>query len=93
MKARLGFSINVNIQPDILIVDEALSVGDKAFRLKCRRKIWSIMKNGEDITFLFVTHAPNFARELCERGIVLENGKVKFDGPVEEAIQVYETMV
>lgn len=93
MKARLGFAINSNIKPEILIVDEALSVGDKAFRVKCRRKVNSIMKNGEDITFLFVTHAPNMARELCERGIVLENGKIKFDGPIEEAIQEYEKMV
>ncbi len=93
MKARLGFAINSHVEPEILIVDEALSVGDKAFRLKCRRKVWSIKKNSEDLTFLFVTHAPNFARELCERGIVLENGKVKFDGPIEEAIETYENMV
>ena len=93
MKARLGFAINSNIEPEILIVDEALSVGDKAFRIKCRKKVNSIMENGDDITFLFVTHAPNMAKELCDRGIVLENGKIRFDGPVEEAIQIYETMV
>lgn len=93
MKARLGFAINSNIKPEILIVDEALSVGDKAFRLKCRRKVNSIMEHGDDITFLFVTHAPNMAKELCDRGIVLENGKIRFDGDIEEAIAVYETMV
>lgn len=92
MKARLGFAINVNIEPEILIVDEALSVGDKAFRIKCRRKIRQIMKN-EDVTFLFVTHAAGFAKEFCTRGIVLENGKIKFDGPIEEAIGMYEEMV
>lgn len=92
MKARLGFAINVNIEPEILIVDEALSVGDKAFRIKCRNKIREIMGNG-DITFLFVTHAAAFAKEFCERGIVLENGKVKFDGDIEEAIKIYEKMI
>jgi len=92
MKARLGFAINVNIQPEILIVDEALSVGDKAFRIKCRRKIREIRKKGE-VTFLFVTHAANFAREFCTRGIVLENGKVKFDGDIAEAIALYEKMI
>ncbi|MBQ4595453.1 MAG: ABC transporter ATP-binding protein, partial [Firmicutes bacterium] len=54
MKARLGFAININIEPEILIVDEALSVGDKAFRIKCRRKIREIRRRG-DVTFLFVT--------------------------------------
>ena len=92
MKARLGFAINANVDPEILIVDEALSVGDKAFRIKCRKKIREI-RSKDDITFLFVTHAPNFAKEFCKRGIVLENGKVKFDGPIEEAIALYEKMV
>lgn len=92
MKARLGFAINVNIEPEILIVDEALSVGDKAFRIKCRRKIREIMRNG-DVTFLFVTHAANFAKEFCTRGIVLEKGKIKFDGDIEEAIALYEKMI
>jgi len=92
MKARLGFAINVNVEPEILIVDEALSVGDKAFRIKCRRKIRQIMKN-ENITFLFVTHAANFAKEFCKRGIVLEKGEITFDGDIDEAIALYEKMV
>lgn len=92
MRARLGFAINSNVDPEILIVDEALSVGDKAFRIKCRKKIREIRAK-EDITFLFVTHAPNFAKEFCKRGIVLENGKIKFDGDIEEAIALYEKMI
>lgn len=92
MKARLGFAINSNIDPEIMIVDEALSVGDKAFRIKCRKKIREIRAK-DNITFLFVTHAPNFAKEFCKRGIVLEHGKIKFDGPIEEAIALYEKMV
>lgn len=89
MKARLGFAINSNIQPEILIIDEALSVGDKAFRQKCVKKVRKIMENGE-VTLLFVTHSSGFAKEFCTRGIVLEKGVMKFDGPIEEAIAFYE---
>jgi teichoic acid transport system ATP-binding protein len=92
MKARLGFAINSNIDPEIMIVDEALSVGDKAFRIKCRKKIKQIREK-EGITFLFVTHSPATAKTFCKRGIVLEHGKIKFDGPIEEAIELYEKMV
>ena len=89
MKARLGFAINVNAKPDILIVDEALSVGDKAFRKKCSEKINEIMAD-ENVTLLFVTHSLVTAKEFCSRGIVLERGKKRFDGPIEEAIEFYE---
>lgn len=89
MKARLGFAINSNIQPEILIIDEALSVGDKAFRQKCVKKVREIMENGE-VTLLFVTHSSGFAKEFCTRGIVLEKGVMKFDGSIEEAIAFYE---
>lgn len=89
MKARLGFAISVNAQPDILIVDEALSVGDKDFRTKCRNKIEEIMSNDE-ITLLFVTHSFATARDFCNRGIVLEKGKKLFEGNIEDAIKFYE---
>lgn len=89
MRARLGFAINVNIEPEILIVDEALSVGDKAFQQKCVKKVNEIMTNGE-VTLLFVTHSINMAKEFCQRGIVLEKGKIVFDGTVEEAAAFYE---
>ena len=90
MKARLGFAISVNSRPDILIVDEALSVGDKAFREKCREKVEEIMSD-ENVTFLFVTHSLDTAREFCDRGIVLEKGRILFDGEIEEAIEFYDT--
>lgn len=88
MKARLGFAINANIDPEIFIVDEALSVGDRNFANKCKAKVDEIMEK-ENITFLFVTHATSTAKSFCKRGIVLENGKIKFDGPIDEAIQIY----
>ncbi len=87
MKARLGFAINVNIRPDILIVDEALSVGDKEFREKCRTIIGE--KIGEGVTFLFVTHSINDAKRFCKRGIVMKNGQIVFDGDVERAAEFY----
>ena len=92
MKARLGFSINVNIKPEILIVDEALSVGDEEFKNKCIKKINSIMKD-ENVTLLFVTHATGVAKEFCTRGILMEEGKLTFDGKIEEAIQKYNATI
>jgi len=89
MKARLGFAINANAQPDILIVDEALSVGDKRFRKKCQKKIEKIMAD-DNVTLLFVTHSLATARDFCKRGIVLEKGKILFDGDIDAAIEFYD---
>lgn len=91
MKARLGFAINAHVKPEILIVDEALSVGDKAFRIKCNRKIKEIVKNG--VTFLFVTHSTKVAQNFCDRGIVMKNGTFMFDGTINDAAEYYENMV
>lgn len=90
MKARLGFAINANAQPDILIVDEALSVGDRNFQKKCKDKIAEIMAD-DNVTLLFVTHSLSTAKDFCKRGIVLEKGKILFDGTIDEAIKFYET--
>ena len=89
MKARLGFSVNVNVKPEILIIDEALSVGDKTFRQKCVKKVREVMAS-DDVTLLFVTHSTGFAREFCSRGIVLEKGKIRYDGKIGDAIKFYE---
>ncbi len=88
MKARLGFSINVNIRPEILIVDEALSVGDEEFKNKCTKKVNEIV-NKDEVTLLFVTHSTAMAKEFCSRGIVMEKGKLKFDGSIDDAIATY----
>ena len=92
MKARLGFAINANIKPEILIVDEALSVGDKEFRRKCNLKINEIVAGGE-VTFLFVTHSTNVAKNFCKRGIVMRAGKITFDGDNGDAIDFYENFL
>lgn len=91
MKSRLGFAINVNIKPEILIVDEALSVGDAAFKNKCQKKINELI-NQENVTLLFVTHQTSVAEEFCQRGIVMKDGKMIFDGPVAEASAYYKKM-
>ena len=88
MKARLGFSINVNIRPEILIVDEALSVGDEEFKNKCIKKVKEII-NKEDVTLLYVTHATEVAKQFCSRGIFMKDGKLIYDGEIEKAIEEY----
>ncbi len=89
MRARLGFAINVNIRPEILIVDEALSVGDASFRTKCKTKIDEIIHK-DNVTLLFVTHQTAVAESFCKRGIVMKDGKILFDGPVQEASKFYK---
>lgn len=92
MKARLGFSINVNIRPEILIVDEALSVGDEEFKNKCTKKVNEIV-NKDEVTLLFVTHSTSMAKEFCSRGIVMQSGKKTFDGDIDTAIEKYQKTV
>ena len=89
MKARLGFAFASSIQPDILIVDEALSVGDKRFKKKCLKRIHTIMSDSH-VTVLFVTHSSASAKEFCERGIVLEKGNNIFESDIKSAIEFYE---
>ena len=88
MKMRLGFAINVNIEPDVLVVDEALAVGDATFKKKCKNKIKEIISAGT--TVLYVSHSAASVKEICPRSIFLKKGTVIFDGPTEETLKVYE---
>ncbi len=88
MKMRLGFAINVNIEPDVLVIDEALSVGDATFKKKCKNKIADTIKSG--VTVLYVSHNAESVKELCTRAIYLKKGKLVYDGTVEDALQVYQ---
>ena len=88
MKMRLGFAINVNIEPDVLVVDEALAVGDASFKKKCKNKIKEIIAAGT--TVLYVSHSAPSVKEICPRSIFLKKGTVIFDGPTEETLKVYE---
>ena len=88
MRARLGFSIAISIDPEILIIDEALSVGDEEFKNKCLKKIEEITSK-KKVTMLLVTHSSEMARQFCSRGIVLENGKIIYDGAIDDSVEFY----
>jgi teichoic acid transport system ATP-binding protein len=92
MKARLGFAININIEPEILIIDEALSVGDAKFKKKCIKRVNEVTET-ENITLLFVTHATGVAQEFCKRGILMKSGKLIYDSDIESAVKKYEDMI
>lgn len=85
MKARLGFAVAVHTKVDVLLVDEVLSVGDAAFRAKCIAKILELRAQGK--TMFVVSHSATQVKKLCERGIVLDQGKVVFDGPIKDALE------
>lgn len=91
MKSRLGFAISVNVDPDILIIDEALSVGDKAFAEKSLRKMREFKEKGK--TMIFVSHSLGQMKEFCEKILWLEFGTVRAFGSVEEVIPQYEKFI
>ncbi|WP_326181907.1 teichoic acids export ABC transporter ATP-binding subunit TagH [Virgibacillus halodenitrificans] len=91
MKSRLGFAISVNINPDILIIDEALSVGDKAFAGKSFDKMMEFKAKGK--TMIFVSHSIGQMKRFCEKILWLEFGRVKEYGTVEEVIPHYEAFL
>lgn len=88
MLARLGFSIAVDVNPDILLVDEVLSVGDAPFRKKCHERIEQIRQHGT--TYIFVSHSTDQVRKLCTHTIWLKNGKIFMYGPSKEVCAAYE---
>lgn len=89
MKARLGFSIATVMEPEILILDEVLSVGDAKFRKKSEKRILEMFEKG--ITVLFVSHSVEQVRRICDRAIILDKGTLVADGPVDEICNLYET--
>ena len=87
MKSRLGFAIATDIEPDILILDEVLSVGDERFKQKCEAKMQQFWQAG--ITIILVSHSMDLIKESCNKVIWLDRGKVKFIGNPENAIDLY----
>ena len=88
MKARLGFSIATAVEPDILILDEVLSVGDARFRKKSLAKVQSMFDKG--VTVLFVSHNIQQVKDICDTAILLEKGKIIAQGDVDSVTAVYE---
>lgn len=88
MKARLGFSIATAVEPDILILDEVLSVGDAGFKKKSLAKVKSLFAKG--VTVLFVSHSVEQVKAICDKAILLEHGKIIASGDVMDVISVYE---
>ena len=91
MFARLAFACAINVDPDILIVDEVLSVGDMAFQLKCFKKFEQLKKAGK--TIIFVTHSINDILNNCNRTIIMNEGKKIFDGGVKEGVENYKKLI
>jgi len=90
MYARLGFAIAQDVEPDILMVDEVLAVGDERFQEKCKARIQEVRASG--VTFIFVSHSFEAARELCPRAAVLHHGRLAFDGPIDGAWARYREL-
>ncbi|MGH3089980.1 MAG: ABC transporter ATP-binding protein [Rubrobacteraceae bacterium] len=91
MKARLGFAVAVNVEPDVLIVDETLSVGDAVFRAAGLQKMNELRDSGA--TILFVSHSPGMVRDFCNEGILLHKGALICQGDVSEATDAYQSII
>lgn len=87
MKVRVAFAVVSQLDEPVLLVDEVLAVGDKAFRNKCYRRIDELLAEGR--TLFLVSHNERDLRRFCSRGLYLDGGQLKFDGPVEEALDRY----
>jgi lipopolysaccharide transport system ATP-binding protein len=90
MTMRLAFAVAIHMDPDILIVDEILSVGDHAFQEKCHAKILNLKRSGK--TLLCVSHAAHGILDLCERGLWLDHGELVRDGSLLEVVNAYESL-
>jgi ABC-type polysaccharide/polyol phosphate transport system ATPase subunit len=85
---RLAFSVAVHADPDILLIDEVLAVGDQDFQTKCFERILAFKKSGK--TLLFVSHSPELVKRLCERCIWLDHGEVMLAGATGDVMRAYQ---
>ena len=88
MIMRLAFSVAINMDPEILLIDEVLAVGDQAFHAKCFERIYRFRQAGK--TLLCVSHATGMVQELCDRAIWLDHGKLVMSGRIRDVIETYE---
>jgi len=87
MKVRLAFAVISRLEEPIILVDEVLAVGDKAFREKCYRRIEELLAGGR--TLFFVSHNEKDLRRFCTRGLYLDKGELKLDAPIDEVLALY----
>jgi ABC-2 type transport system ATP-binding protein len=87
MHARLAFAVAVNVDPEILVIDEVLAVGDEAFARKCIERIKQFQREGR--TILFVTHMADMVRQICDRAAVLDHGNLVTVGPPGDAVLIF----
>ncbi|MEW6447342.1 MAG: ABC transporter ATP-binding protein [Bacillota bacterium] len=91
MYMRLGFAVAVHVDPDILLIDEVLAVGDMAYQEKCLGRIRDLQKQGK--TIIFVTHIPKQVEELCHSAVWLDEGEVRLHGPARETARAYADFI
>ena len=84
---RLAFAVAINVDADILLIDEILSVGDEHFQNKCFEKMMELKKSGK--TMVFVTHSMESVKKLCDRAVWLSDGEIKMDGDTKEVVEKY----
>ena len=89
MRVRLAFAISTSIDPDILLIDEVFVAGDSDFMQKARRKMVSLLDQSSIV--LIATHADDLIKEFCNKALLLDSGRVKYFGPVDEALQLYHS--
>jgi lipopolysaccharide transport system ATP-binding protein len=87
MQLRLGFALAAHLEPDVLLVDEAIAVGDAGFQYRCVERMRELVQEGR--TLVFVSHNMSAIESLCERGVLLDHGRIQFDGPAREVVREY----
>jgi ABC-type polysaccharide/polyol phosphate transport system ATPase subunit len=91
MAVRLAFATAVTVDPEILIVDEAMAVGDQGFQIKCRNKIWALKNAGK--TIIFVTHNMEMVESWCDQAVLLNGGKMVESGAIDKVVPLYEDLM
>ena len=91
MAMRLGFAVAIHVEPEVLLIDEVLAVGDESFQMKCLDKISEL--RSQNVTIVFVSHGLDAVRQLCDRALWIENGEMRHLGPTEQVIDLYHDSV
>jgi ABC-type polysaccharide/polyol phosphate transport system ATPase subunit len=87
MQLRLGFALAAHLEPDVLVVDEAIAVGDAAFQFRCVERMSELVRSGR--TLVFVSHDMSTVEALCNRGVILDEGRIRAEGPAREVVREY----